>query len=104
IDEEFLLKKMHDSTVTDCIIDCWENEPKLNPELVNQSFIATPHIAGYSEQAKIKATKMITDALYKHVKLAKKSKTVKPLPNTIVIDSSTSLSEVLTKVHPIKEY
>ncbi|TNE70965.1 4-phosphoerythronate dehydrogenase [bacterium] len=104
IDEEFLLKKMQDGTLTNCIIDCWENEPKLNPQLVSHAFIATPHIAGYSEQAKIKATAMVTHALNKYFGLAKKAKTEKRLPNTIVLDSSNNLSEVLTKVHPIRDY
>ena len=35
------------------IADVWENEPMPNNELVTRSYIATPHIAGYSKQGKL---------------------------------------------------
>jgi erythronate-4-phosphate dehydrogenase len=39
--------------------DVWENEPAISLALLDQTFIGTPHIAGYSEQAKYRATEMI---------------------------------------------
>ena len=39
------------------VLDVWETEPVPNKALMNQAFIATPHIAGYSKQAKIQASK-----------------------------------------------
>lgn len=44
-------------------LDCWENEPTINLSLVEKSFIATPHIAGYSLQGKQRGTAMIIEAL-----------------------------------------
>ncbi len=41
------------------ILDVWETESVPNKALVNQAFIATPHIAGYSKQAKIQASKEV---------------------------------------------
>ena len=41
------------------ILDVWENEPHIDPELLHKVDIATPHIAGYSLEGKIRATKMI---------------------------------------------
>lgn len=41
------------------ILDVWETESVPNKALVNQAFIATPHIAGYSKQAKIQASKKV---------------------------------------------
>ncbi len=39
-----------------CVLDVWEHEPHLDPQLLEQSLLATPHIAGYSEQGKANAT------------------------------------------------
>lgn len=68
IDESYLLKALNSKQVKNCIIDCWENEPSFNSELMNKSIIATPHIAGYSEQAKLAATSMIFSQLYNELK------------------------------------
>ncbi|MBD3321214.1 MAG: DUF3410 domain-containing protein [Chitinivibrionales bacterium] len=45
-----------------CIIDVWQNEPQINEKLVSVADIATPHIAGYSIDGKLRGTKMIYDA------------------------------------------
>ncbi|MBX3708585.1 MAG: 4-phosphoerythronate dehydrogenase [Gammaproteobacteria bacterium] len=39
--------------------DVWEHEPKLDKSLLAQSFIATPHIAGYSIQSRVRGIDMI---------------------------------------------
>lgn len=44
-------------------LDTWPDEPHVDPELLNASTIATPHIAGYSAAAKARATDMLVDAL-----------------------------------------
>ena len=48
-------------------LDVWEDEPSVNPELLIKSKIATPHIAGYSFEGKVKGTKIIYDALCKYL-------------------------------------
>ena len=44
------------------VIDVWETEPAVNSELLEIADIATPHIAGYSYDGKIKGTRMIYDS------------------------------------------
>lgn len=44
------------------VIDVWEGEPRIEPELVELSALATPHIAGYSFDGKIAGTRMIYEA------------------------------------------
>ena len=39
-------------------LDVWEHEPHLDPALLGNALLATPHIAGYSEQGKANATAM----------------------------------------------
>ncbi|MBA2592419.1 MAG: 4-phosphoerythronate dehydrogenase [Pseudomonadota bacterium] len=41
------------------VIDCWEGEPHIDPELASRSTLSTPHIAGYSADAKLRATSML---------------------------------------------
>lgn len=48
------------------IIDCWEDEPAINQDLLQHALIATPHIAGYSLDGKARATEMVCKALLKH--------------------------------------
>ena len=43
-------------------IDCWENEPNLNQELLKHVDLASFHIAGYSIQGKMNASEMCLHA------------------------------------------
>ncbi len=63
IDESALLRAMNEGLVGDIIIDTWEQEPRINPELLHRAFIATPHIAGYSADGKANATRMTLGAI-----------------------------------------
>lgn len=45
------------------VLDVWEGEPFVNLELAAQVDIATPHIAGYSYDGKVRGTWMIYSAL-----------------------------------------
>lgn len=45
------------------IIDCWENEPEPDLELLNLAEFGTPHIAGYSKDGKANGTKMSVQSL-----------------------------------------
>ena len=55
--------------VNELIIDCWENEPNIDLELLNMAFISTPHIAGYSRDGKANGTSMSIRALSKKLEL-----------------------------------
>lgn len=39
-----------------CVIDTWENEPRLNRDLLQVAQLASYHIAGYSVQGKYNAS------------------------------------------------
>ncbi|BBP46661.1 erythronate-4-phosphate dehydrogenase [Thiosulfatimonas sediminis] len=55
IDEAALI----DTVLAAKIIDCWENEPHINPDLAAQSFLISPHIAGHSFEAKLAGSTMV---------------------------------------------
>jgi len=63
VDETELLKAYKNGKITDFVIDCWENEPQISHELLQNALIATPHIAGYSADGKANATKMSVRAV-----------------------------------------
>ena len=57
IDTSALLKASQSGRVGDLIIDCWEGEPHINRLLLQQAYIATPHIAGFSADGKANGTR-----------------------------------------------
>jgi len=63
IETESLKHAIKVGIVIDCAIDCWENEPEIDQNLLFQCHIATPHIAGYSYDGKANATKTILEQL-----------------------------------------
>ena len=48
------------------VLDVWENEPDISKALLDCSSIATPHIAGYSWDAKVKSTRRVYTAACQH--------------------------------------
>lgn len=48
------------------VLDVWENEPNVDIDFVESAFIATPHIAGWSQPAKYRATHQLYDAFCNH--------------------------------------
>lgn len=59
VNEDALLR----ADVIASVIDVWCNEPEINTLLLEKAFIATPHIAGYSEQGKANGTAMMVSAV-----------------------------------------
>lgn len=61
------LKDIKQSKTLHCIFDVWPKEPYLDKELLDQCIIATPHIAGYSLEGKIRGTHFIYKAWLKYL-------------------------------------
>lgn len=53
--------------------DVWENEPDIDPVIINQAVIATPHIAGYSAESKFRANLMIATEISQYFDLQYKT-------------------------------
>lgn len=106
VDEEALLKAHHGDTVEDFIIDTWEGEPRFNLETAQKAFIKTPHIAGYSEQAKSNASKIVASALLNHFELSEPANF--GTTNTRIFQKKlsefNSITSLLTELHPIRKY
>lgn len=66
IDNEALLEETKEKKFL-LILDVWEEEPRVNLNLLIKTKVGTPHIAGYSFEGKVNGTKMIVDALGRHL-------------------------------------
>lgn len=54
-----LLAHMEQHRDFEAVLDVWENEPNLNLDLMRRVLLATPHIAGYSLDGKMRGTEMV---------------------------------------------
>jgi erythronate-4-phosphate dehydrogenase len=69
VDTPALIRAIDNGTVRAVAIDCWEGEPAISLQLLERAVVATPHIAGYSREGKIRATAMAVEAFTCHFKL-----------------------------------
>jgi len=51
------------------VLDVWENEPDIDIDLMSETFLSTPHIAGYSTDGKANGTSRIVNELSRFFKL-----------------------------------
>ena len=54
---------LRNGQISGLVIDCWENEPDIDMELLQMVDLATPHIAGYSKDGKANGTSMSIQAI-----------------------------------------
>lgn len=69
VETQALVEALDRHIVADAVIDCWEGEPAISTELLKRAIVATPHIAGYSREGKIRATSMALHAFTRHFDL-----------------------------------
>ncbi|MDP6103246.1 MAG: 4-phosphoerythronate dehydrogenase [Gammaproteobacteria bacterium] len=85
------------------VIDCWENEPKINSVLQNSAYWATPHIAGHSIDAKFMGSYMIYEKLCSFLN-KDPDKSVNSLVSTkTMVINKNSLKEVLNTIYPFSQ-
>ena len=77
------------------VLDVWENEPNIDKELFNLCYLGTPHIAGYSYDAKIRGSTMIAEKLagFFHLKLPDYSQIGLPEEKYLDIGKTENLVE-----------
>jgi len=67
VDNDALLAALEEGTVGAAVLDVWEDEPTPNPALIEAVDVATPHIAGYAYDGKVRGTTMLYEALCAHL-------------------------------------
>lgn len=103
-DTAALTDALRSGTVCAVGIDCWEEEPDIDHTLLEMAAFATPHIAGYSRQGKIRASQMILDALSLHFHLARPLKAVAPdvPPTPVTVTSGMLTYDILADTAQLK--
>lgn len=63
INNAALLTRIKQGPQLFCALDVWEGEPTVNLELMKQVELGTPHIAGHSQEGKIRGSHLLYEAL-----------------------------------------
>jgi len=83
-----LLDALNRQGILTAVIDCWENEPDIDTELLNKTALGTPHIAGYSAEGKANAASQSVRAVSKFFGLGLDNWEVSNLPEPTKVDLS----------------
>lgn len=70
VDNRALLRAIDGERIGGTVLDVWENEPNISPELLDVVDLGTPHIAGYSLDGKVNGTRIIYEAVCKFFGIA----------------------------------
>lgn len=104
IETNALLQAINNGTISDAVIDVWENEPDINRELLEKVLIGTPHIAGYSADGKANATRMSLDSLCRFFHLNATYEINPPTPANPIIEAKSREEALLKIYNPMEDY
>jgi len=80
VDNAALLAHMQNNRDFEAMLDVWENEPQLDLALLHRCLLATPHIAGYSLDGKMRGTEFVYQGLCEFFGLPIRRKLAQFLP------------------------
>lgn len=110
VDNTALKKLLEERGDLSIVLDVWEGEPLIDSELAQRVEIATPHIAGYSYDGKVRGTAMIYEAVCRYFGVPADKSLTALIPDsaTHVIDlnegeSVRSCRDLVSKVYRIAE-
>lgn len=98
VDNAALVNAIDAAQVSKTVIDTWEGEPAISTDLLSRVSIATPHIAGYSFEGKVRATSMVLSELCRFFDLPQLHPDV-PAPGDA--PSSVRITNVLASYNPL---
>ncbi len=86
------------------VLDVFEHEPEVSERLLTQLALATPHIAGYSLEGKLRGTQMVYDALCEHLNVPPKQSMHNLLPvNMYLWSELTAHPDKLSTFYDIRQ-
>ena len=102
-DTQALLSALAEGRIADAVIDVWENEPDIDRNLLQQAFIGTPHIAGYSADGKANASRMALTAVCKFFGIKPDFHIAPPKPLNPVITAANETEAYLQMYDPRRD-
>jgi len=94
VDNQALLQLLNRRDDLHVFLDTWEHEPRVSRELLRRVDLATPHIAGYSVEGRLRGTQMVLDAAGKHFRLTSSWHMSQQLPATAELYCGSSGSSL----------
>ena len=96
VDTSALVEALDKGLAGAAAIDCWENEPNISGALLERAAVATPHIAGYSRQGKMRASIMAADALRRYLGMAPTgaAESVHRVPETVSLAEAAASYDI----------
>jgi len=102
VDNQALRELLPQRSDLQVVLDVWEGEPQADVELAALCRIATPHIAGYSLDGKLRGTAQIYQALCQHLGVAPSVELEQLMPSAwlseLTIDASADPAWALASV------
>jgi erythronate-4-phosphate dehydrogenase len=92
VDNRALLRAIDGERIGGTVLDVWENEPDISPELFDIVDTGTPHIAGHSLDGKVNGTRIIYEAACKFLNVAPSWNPATLMPPPIVPRLELSVS------------
>jgi len=112
VDEAEYLRRATGERPRALVLDVWEGEPLPDLRLQRLADVATPHIAGYSRDAKYRSTRMVAEALFSHFGLKGGMPIAADAMNSMTLDVPSAdpagdrvayLHEVIGQMYPIMD-
>ena len=104
VDERALLNAKKSGLLGEYILDVWEDEPAFSDEVAKHAFIATPHIAGYSREAKQRASEMVISKLCSYFNLEQPERAFSESPPALKEMTNQSFASFLWENNQIDLY
>lgn len=112
VDNDALYYAICENQVQKAILDVWENEPDINQDLAKETFLGTPHIAGYSVEGKARGTLMVVNEIADYfgfdLNKAEATKRIMPQKQNIPVNcknqtDSEIIEQILLKTYKLIE-
>ena len=102
VDNQALRELLPQRSDLQVVLDVWEGEPQADVELAALCRIATPHIAGYSLDGKLRGTAQIYQALCQHLGVEPSTELAQLMPapwlNELTIDANADPAWALASI------
>lgn len=103
VETDAILEALGNGKISDAVIDVWENEPNINLELLHKVYIGTPHIAGYSIDGKLNATRMTLESLCDYFNIDAEINLKRENKNDDTLSTYIN-DDILSKYNPKDDY